>query len=128
MINIKVGSGDETGAVKKMKVITANNRAEAVKDEQVEKLGQIIVGGESFVFTVDERGIAMFHIDSSMIGHLGWFNDEMFVTFPGKSGFTMYGYTGITDTRFADLINAQSIGRRFGLMRSESLKDYVRFF
>ena len=128
MINIKVGSGDEITTVKKMKVITANGRAEATNNKHVEKFGKTIVSGESFVFTVEERGIAMFHIDSSMIGHLGWFNDEMFVTFPGKNGFTMYGYKNISDTRFADLINAQSIGRRFGLMRSESLKEYVRFF
>ena len=67
-------------------------------------------------------------VESSNIGHLGWFNDEMFVTFKKGGGFTMYGYPEVTDTRFADLVNARSIGRRFGLMKGESLKTYVQFF
>lgn len=127
MIPIKA-SGTEDVEVKKMKVITGDGRAEATKPEQVAELGQTVVAGETFVFVVDGKGVAMQPVESSNIGHLGWFNEEMYVTFKGKDGFTLYGYPGVTDTRFADLANARSIGRRFGLMKGESLKTYFRFF
>ena len=127
MIKITASTGEE-GSAKKMKVITAESRAEATKDEQVEELGKTIVAGETFVFVVDDKGIAMHPVESSNIGHLGWFGGEMFVTFKGKEGFSLYGYADVSDTRFADLANAKSIGRRFGLMKSESLKSYLRFF
>jgi hypothetical protein len=128
MIETEVSSGDIT-TVKKMKVITGDNRAEVTNTDKVGELAKVIVEGETFVFSIDDIGIAMQPVESSTISHLGWFNKEMFVTFKNKkTGFTMYGYTGISDTRFADLVNAKSIGRRFGLMKEESLKDYVRFF
>jgi len=127
MINIKASTGDEVTA-KKVRVITGDGRAEATSNEQLEELGGAIAEGEAFVFSVDGKGVAMHPVESSNIGHLGWFNDEMFVTFKGKKGFTLYGYAGVSDTRFVDLVSARSIGRRFGLMKSESLKDYLRFF
>lgn len=113
---------------KKMKVITGDGRAEATKNDQLSDLSDAIVEGETFVFCLDDKGIAMNPVESSNIGHLGWFNGEMFVTFKRRGcGFSLYGYTGVSDTRFADLANARSIGRRFGLMKEESLKTYVKF-
>lgn len=129
MIELKTSDGKEVTA-KKVRVITADSRAEAASNVKLADLPEIIKEGETFVFSVDEMGIAMQPVESSNIGHLGWFNNEMFVTFKGKGGkpATLYGYQGVTNTRFVDLVNARSIGRRFGLMKSESLKDFVRFF
>ena len=117
MIEIKSNTGVDASA-KKIKVITADSRAEATKNEKLEELSKAIVAGETFVLSVDEMGIAMQPVESSNVGHLGWFNNEMFVTFKRKDGsFNLYGYSDVTDTRFADLVNARSIGRRFGLMK-----------
>jgi hypothetical protein len=127
MIEIKSSIGD-VKTIKKMKIITSKIQVLAGTEEVAKELGASIVAGETFVFSIDEMGVAMNPVESSTVGHLGWFNEEMFVTFKGKLGFTMYGYKDVSGTRFVDLINATSIGRRFGLMRSESLKDYVRFF
>lgn len=127
MIEFETNEGTKLTA-KKMKVITAENRVEVTKSEDLVLLGPGIVAGESFVFVSDEKGIAMQPVESSNVGHLGWFSGEMFVTFKTKAGFSLYGYSGVTDTRFVDLVNSRSIGRRFGQMKSESLKTFVKFF
>jgi hypothetical protein len=128
MIEIKSSTG-EIVSIKKLKVVTGDSRAEATSEfEAKERLATTIVEGETFVFSVDGVGIAMHPVESSSLGHLGWFDGEMFATFKGKDGFTLYSYKDVSDTRFVDLVNAKSIGRRFGLMKDESLKNYQRFF
>lgn len=127
MIELKTSEGKMANA-KKIRVTTSEGRAEAVSNEELSGLAGIIVDGQSFVLSVDGMSIVMQPVKSSNIAHLGWFEGDMLVTFKGKELPTLYGYDGVSDVKFLELVNADSIGRRFGLMKSECLKSFVRFF
>ena len=55
---IPVKGSEEIGVVevKKMKIVTAEGRAEVSKEEKLGELSDVIVEGETFVFSTDGRG------------------------------------------------------------------------
>lgn len=64
-------------------------------------------------------------VKSSNIGHFHWQDGFLYLTFKGKTGYTLYVYQGVSLEIALDLAFAESIGKEFGKVRSQ-LKDYVR--